>query len=340
VNELQANAINPAEIGKFAMRDLENMSIPPVPACYEVWFAHLQKLNKELSADIEEKLSAGQSIDEVFLKNIHGKYFQHTEAASYLDDYASQLLSHTKNLHNLANKFDSSTKALNEDLDNAAKAAERDPQALLEALLDAAKTAFERNAELEKNLSQASSKIESLQEAVEEIANDANTDFLTKLSNRRHFDNVLNKMIEETIEDDAPLCMIVTDIDHFKKFNDTWGHQIGDQVLKLVASTLRENVKGQDQIARYGGEEFVIALPHTEIGDAMKLAENIRIAISKKRLVNKANNDDLGKITMSFGVSKFAANLSAHELFQRADSALYNAKQTGRNKVCCFSKPE
>ncbi|MEQ8178217.1 MAG: GGDEF domain-containing protein, partial [Amphiplicatus sp.] len=121
--------------------------------------------------------------------------------------------------------------------------------------------------------------------------------------------------------------------DHFKKFNDTWGHHIGDQVLKFVASVLEKNTKGKDSVARYGGEEFAIALPNTGIDNAEKLAEQIRIEISRRKLVSKTTNEDLGSITMSFGVAEFHPGATVDGLLQDADSALYRAKTAGRNMV-------
>ena len=346
MSETQTHAPDSSRIGHEAIRALGDMSIPPIPPYYEVWFSHLERNNHGLSQEIEKEMSSGGDIDEIFLKSIHGKYFVPSSAALCIDDYAAQLLNQTYSLKQLAKDFDSSASELHKDLDTAStqikggSGANAEPTALLASLLKTAERTIERNRELEDNLSQATSKIASLQEAVELIATDANTDFLTKLSNRRYFDSALAQLIDAARLSDEPLCLIVADIDHFKKFNDTWGHQIGDQVLKLVAGTLRENVKGQDLIARYGGEEFAIAVPHTNVQDACSLAENIRVAVGKRRLVNKANNEELGRVTMSFGVAVFEDGLNGETLFENADSALYAAKEAGRNQVKAFdAKP-
>jgi len=123
------------------------------------------------------------------------------------------------------------------------------------------------------------------------------------------------------------------DLDHFKQVNDAYGHNIGDQVLKLMGVILKETLKGQDTAARYGGEEFAVVLPKTQIGNAIKLAEHIRQRLAKKEMVNRKTGDNLGSITVSVGVAAFDSREQPAELIERADRALYAAKNGGRNRV-------
>jgi diguanylate cyclase len=123
------------------------------------------------------------------------------------------------------------------------------------------------------------------------------------------------------------------DIDHFKKFNDTWGHQTGDQVLRLVATCLSENVKGRDTAARYGGEEFGVLLRGTGLEAATKVADQIRLMVENKKLVKKSTGDVLGTITISIGVAQIAAGEPIEAVVRRADACLYGAKHHGRNLV-------
>ena len=322
-----------------AIQALGEMEIQPTPRNYEVWYVHIERTNTHLSTEIEAELSRNDCINEDFLHSIHKKYLSRNSTIKYIEDFANSILSEANALKKIVNSVDNSTKELNEDL-------ERIPAPIVDenvstpaldevisALFDATQKAIERNTELERDLSIAATKIETLQVSIQEIADDAETDHLTQLKNRRFFDQSISNLAKCAQEEGSQLCLIVADIDHFKSFNDKWGHKVGDQVLKLVASALRDNVKGQDIVARYGGEEFVIALPDTTKGNATKLAETIRESVSKRRLINKSNGGVLGNITMSFGVAALDESYSTENLFEKADKALYLAKNNGRNRV-------
>ena len=133
--------------------------------------------------------------------------------------------------------------------------------------------------------------------------------------------------------DGEEVTLLLCDIDHFKLFNDTWGHQTGDQVLRLVASCLAENTKGRDTAARYGGEEFVVLLRGTGLEAATRLADQIRGTVETKKLVKKSTGDVLGAITISIGVAQFAPGETGEAVVRRADACLYGAKHNGRNLV-------
>src|SRR5690606_9542416 len=139
-----------------------------------------------------------------------------------------------------------------------------------------------------------------------------------KIFNRKHFDEGILHAIADARQGEAPLSLLLLDIDHFKHFNDTWGHQTGDQVLRLVAMTLKSNIKGRDIAARYGGEEFAAILPDTDLKGAVILADNIRKAVQAKELLKRSTNEKLGRITASVGVAAFRPNDTASSLIERA----------------------
>jgi diguanylate cyclase len=147
------------------------------------------------------------------------------------------------------------------------------------------------------------------------------------------FEKKLKDAISNASADGSSLCLIIADIDHFKKVNDTHGHLVGDNVLRMVAATIKESIKGKDMAARIGGEEFAILLPDTPFDGAMKLANDMRLAFERLDLKKKSTGESLGKITLSFGVAKYKTNEATEDFVNRADEALYKSKNTGRNRV-------
>jgi diguanylate cyclase len=191
----------------------------------------------------------------------------------------------------------------------------------------------EKNHALEDRLSRASGEVAELRQNLEVVRREALTDPLTGIPNRKLFDSRLREAARNAVENNEPLALLILDIDHFKKFNDTFGHQLGDQVLRLVAKTLTECVKGRDTPARFGGEEFVIVLPQTRLENAVTLAEQIRRTMVRHKVVRKDTGDDYGIITLSVGASIYRPGEPLADMIRRADGALYHAKHTGRNRV-------
>ena len=149
------------------------------------------------------------------------------------------------------------------------------------------------------------------------VRSESLTDPLTQLANRKFFDTTLEKAIAEARAKNEPLSLMMTDIDHFKNFNDSFGHLTGDQVLRLVAMSVKQNVKGQDTAARYGGEEFAIILPNTVLRSAITVADHIRRAVMTKELMKRSTGEHLGRVTISIGV----ATLHKTDTAQIADRA-------------------
>jgi diguanylate cyclase len=178
-----------------------------------------------------------------------------------------------------------------------------------------------------------------LQENLAAVRNESLTDPLTSLANRKYFDDSLVSAIADSRAKGEPTALLMTDIDHFKKFNDTYGHLTGDQVLRLVAVSVKQTVKGKDTAARYGGEEFAVILPNTISADAVTVAEHIRRAVMTKELMKRSTGEYLGRVTISVGVAWLHASDTAQTLIERADACLYAAKRSGRNKVVSEADP-
>jgi diguanylate cyclase (GGDEF)-like protein len=166
----------------------------------------------------------------------------------------------------------------------------------------------------------------------EELHAQSIRDPLTGLFNRRYLEESLKQLLHFARRKKQPLGMIMLDVDYFKRFNDTYGHDAGDLVLQKIAAYLQNNIRGSDIACRYGGEEMIIILPEASLENTRQRAEQLRAGI--KGLKIRHNNQSLDKITVSLGVSAYPENgNSSQELFEAADSALYQAKAQGRDRV-------
>jgi diguanylate cyclase len=187
--------------------------------------------------------------------------------------------------------------------------------------------------DLEKRLEQSKSQIEKLRSNLAEAQEMGMRDPLTSLRNRRSFDINLAKEVADARAKGTTMSLVMGDIDHFKSVNDVFGHLVGDEILRVFASVLAENVRSSDTVARYGGEEFAIILPMTELGGATQLTERMRSQFEAKELVISNSGQQIGTMTASFGIAQLGEDDDAETLIRRADAKLYEAKCAGRNRV-------
>jgi diguanylate cyclase len=186
---------------------------------------------------------------------------------------------------------------------------------------------------LEERLDAANSEVESVRAQLDDVREQAVTDALTGLANRHRFGTAIAEMVHTAAEPGRTLALLMIDLDHFKRVNDTHGHVTGDAVLRYTAETVRRCVKGSDLAARYGGEEIAVLLPDTGLEGACALAEQIRAKLSAQPLRKKDSKETIGVITASLGVALYRPAESAEQFIERADQALYRAKAGGRNRV-------
>ena len=327
-----------------AISRLRMDEIPPVPQNFEVWYVYYANVNPKLRDEINEILLEQEKITEQNCNDLYEKYLNYGNDRETYQKAGDQINATLQDVSGILQNVKMTTSSFTGTLKEASdKFGSVDiPDALKDlvgVITSETKRMVQYNEELEKRLDQSHSVMSELKRDMERIRKEAITDGLTGLANRKAFDEQIGRLCREADKEGDIFSLIMIDIDHFKAFNDTYGHQVGDQVLRLVAMTLVNEVKGQDMAARYGGEEFAIILPGTNVNAAQSAAENLRRAVEKKEVMNRTTGENLGQITISLGVAQFYGNETVDGLINRADVALYASKNKGRNQVSVAPTP-
>jgi len=315
---------------------LKRATIPPYPQFYELLYTYATGVNPSLNARINAIFRDGHPSADI-AERLYNEFLKAQDANERISSVSERMSMRIEAMHDAidtamttANAYSGTLQTATGDLAGATN--DGALRELAARLLSETRRMQEANHQLEQKLESSRDDIQALQRDLDDVRREAMLDPLTKIFNRKHFDEGMLRAVNDARTSDAPLSLILIDIDHFKRFNDTWGHQTGDQVLRLVAMTLKSNIKGKDIAARYGGEEFAAILPDTDLEGAVILADNIRKAIQAKELLKRSTNEKLGRITASFGVARFRAD-DTPSLIERADRCLYAAKHRGRNVV-------
>jgi diguanylate cyclase len=330
---------------EIALGQIKALRQPATPRNYEIWYAYATGYQPSLNQKINEQLQQGGGLSDADLERIYETYLSPTRLTDKIDKVGTQVMGEIEQVMAMidaaagsANSYTESLADMTEKLGNS-----KDREGLrtiVESLVQTAKEMEASNLKLEERLSASKQEIDELQVNLEAVRTESLTDPLTQLANRKFFDNTLEQAIADAREKNEPLSLLMTDIDHFKHFNDSFGHLTGDQVLRLVAMSVKQNVKGQDTAARYGGEEFAIVLPNTVLRSAITVADHIRRAVMTKELMKRSTGEHLGRVTISIGVATWHKTDTAQTLIERSDTCLYAAKRHGRNRVMCETDPE
>lgn len=328
-----------AEYGAKAMEAMAKNEIPATPSNYAIWYVYNSGAHPDLRRDMDILISNSQEFTTERNFELYDQHFGDSAQTVALQQTSERIENAVSQLVSLVGEAGETTVGYGESLQSysgklAGSATADEVRSTVAGILEETRKMAEQHKKLEGNLQNSQLEIKNLRNDISSIRQEALTDALTGIANRKCFDDRMRLYVQEAMENGEPLCLLMLDIDHFKKFNDNFGHQLGDEVLKLVARTFTESVKGRDLPARYGGEEFTILLPQTAIDNSMVVAEQIRSTVERRRIVNRNNGQTLGAITLSAGLAQYRLGEPVASLIKRADEALYRAKRDGRNRVC------
>ena len=314
------------------------LGISPTAEHYMIWYRDAAGDYPDLSHRLRQLVAHGQAFTDELCTQLYERFFGADQRAKAVEKTCSQLeATMDRVLLQIAGASDRSNRygdSLSMFQDHLAQCPElHEMRRLAEDVLRETQQMHEATVELKSILADSTKEIAQLSEDLAAKSREAETDGLTGIANRRRLETVFASAAEEARETQEPMCLLLVDIDHFKEFNDAHGHLIGDQVLKIVAKTLTQCIKGGDLAARYGGEEFAFILPRTDLDGAIAIANHIRETIARSRVRLKTNGQDLGHITLSGGCALYKPGDSFSDIVERADAALYKAKRAGRNQI-------
>ncbi|QIR14810.1 GGDEF domain-containing protein [Shewanella aestuarii] len=312
--------------------------IPTTPTNYALWYAYVGEQNPQLNAELDQAIKQNQTYSPVTSELLFRKHVADPaelnvrEMRKNLDAMVCELSQSLKDTNN-------DTETFQTQIDNSFSQLEKlEHQGFsLEQVIALVRNIVKESANIRSStenfsqqLQKAQSEINTLKKRLADSEKDVLYDALTNILNRRAFDEDINAQI-----DNSPngCCLILIDIDHFKNFNDTFGHQLGDLVLKIVAKRVQEACRDGIKLYRFGGEEFAIIIPNSRLSIARQLAEGIRRAIEKLSVKDRRSDKVIDSITASFGVAQWKENQDVGQFIEATDRLLYEAKRLGRNRV-------
>ncbi|WP_332658231.1 GGDEF domain-containing protein [Brevundimonas sp.] len=326
-------------LARKVVDQMEAAGVWPTPLNFELWTHAVGQPEGALAAELQRIAESGEPFTEAVTDALAAQHLPSGRLTDQIRDAGHVLDRELSSVSSVIAEAQKSQAAYGHTLEQAAtniKSAGADGDGLKAVVSDLTSATLQARQEtdsLEKRLESSTQEILRLREHLELVRRDAMTDALTELANRKAFDEHLAAACEQAESGGGALTLAVLDIDHFKRFNDTWGHQTGDQVLRYVASVLGRTAANPRFAARFGGEEFAIVFPYESSAVVEAALESVRKEIASRSLRRRSTDDDLGAVTVSAGFAVRRRGETATALLERADTALYASKRGGRNRV-------
>lgn len=324
-----------ASQGAAVLGLLERANVPPVPALYRLIYDYVAGVRGLLASRVDDILGEGGDV----AGRLYTEFVAPYEGTETFERATQRIAERLRTLDILIRESLSASEQQSAALRGAGAqlgADTLDTSLLKEWVqrLETTNRGMRRSAtKLERELVEATTELQSMREEIRLAKENMTRDPLTGLANRAGLDAALQRAMLG--RNGRALCCAVLDIDHFKSLNDRYGHQVGDEVLRIVARAILVSVRGTDIVGRPGGDEFLVVLPDAGLDDARQLGERMRISVTQSDLRAVMGEAVLGGITASIGVALLRQEDTIPALVERADSSLYAAKGHGRNRVVC-----
>ncbi len=326
-----------AELLRLALPLLMQYGVPPTPRNYAIWYEYVADGQPALHQAIDKIIAEGSGFSDEINAELYNTYLAsdkekeieslRSELQRLVNESSREISGATDEACRYQSRLEGHAQRLATDLDS------EKVLRIIDALSTETSAMVQTNAQLHGRLTNMAEELVSLRNELEWVHEELMIDALTGLLNRKGFDHLLEEASKEAREEQRQMCLMMIDVDHFKRINDNYGHIVGDEVLRFIAGKMKAVIKGRDIISRYGGEEFAIILPNTPLSGALHIAEEVRKTISASRLTRKASQQVLDQVTVSIGVAWYRKQESLDDFIHRADRALYHAKHTGRNRI-------
>ena len=305
---------------------------------FELAWEYICGDNQELQTELDRASSASKLNNDIAL-DIYEKYF-HAAIDAQIEKIFLQAVEQIRNTTQILNTGSENAirheSQLIEQADNI-RGGKGSLENAIEKMLDLSRLMVESTRENQIQISETNKKLAELQKDLEIARSEADHDKLTRLPNRRKFDRDLDAAIQKLQEEAQPFVLVFVDVDHFKRVNDTFGHECGDRVLRMIANQLSQLSNNHCNISRYGGEEFALLFEGDDIDDVFEKVDHCRNGLAGKSLVDIGSGESIGRVTFSAGMAECLPIDTKQTILRKADVALYNAKTEGRNIVRLYS---
>lgn len=326
------------DIVRNAIPRMSELKIPITPSNYAVWYEYLTESNQALRQEMDTLLGREQPITEAEMRALYERYLEERNeklqaAKTALSQVVNTLLSHIDRADGHFSSFSTELGDIANHLSGDTTV--DDLNSLMDRAMAATNLALEHGVEMKQKLSRLATEMDDVRDRLARSREEARADVLTGVNNRLAFKEELAKLSETVNQDSHSPCLLIIDLDFFKRINDAFGHLAGDHVLLMVAQEVKASVRGRDMVARYGGEEFAVLLRDTPRTGCKAVAEHVRAGV--ERLMIQLP-DDLGvkepiAVSVSIGGAWYRDQEAPEAFVDRADQALYRSKQAGRNRV-------